>query len=77
MPHSNEIEREIWEGRSAAHRNLRHPDWFSLLVTDLVFKDIIPNVGARLQVNACWNTVRENTLRLISTATRHTENRRE
>ena len=47
-----------------AHRNLRHPDWFSLLVTDLVFKDFIPNIGARLQVNACWNTVRENTLRL-------------
>lgn len=37
-----------------SYRHFRHPDWFSLLVADLVFQTLVPNVGAGLHVNACW-----------------------
>lgn len=37
-----------------SYRHFRHPDWFSLLVADLVFQTLVPSVGAGLHVNACW-----------------------
>lgn len=37
-----------------SYRHFRHPDWFGLLVADLVFQTLVPSVGAGLHVDARW-----------------------
>lgn len=37
-----------------SYRHFRHPDWFGLLVADLVFQTLVPSVRGGLQVDARW-----------------------
>lgn len=55
-----------------SYRHFRHPDWFSLLVADLVFQTLVPSVGAGLHVNACWReSVKRKHQLLLQTEQQH------